>query len=225
MSQLTVSLNDDGLHSITAPDSFETSGPVELLLDNHGEAVHVHLNLDETLSAVADIRANNHYVEPESERPVSVAVNPRSAAVTGRLKIATGYGSEVAYTTITVKPPSEDPNRVTVDESLSKPQREPPAEPTTAEQPPTPSPAGTRLDCWLASGCSQWCWRLLSPSHSKVGLSSPARSLCCLALSLLSAWPYASRSHSLSSWPSGCVGVPDRLPSSSNRFSRRYRAR
>ena len=134
MSQLTVSLNDDGLHSITAPDSFETSGPVELLLDNHGEAVHVHLNLDETLSAVADIRANNHYVEPENERPVSVAVNPRSAAVTGRLKIATGYGSEVAYTTITVKPPSEDPNRVTVDESLSKPQREPPAEPTTAEQ-------------------------------------------------------------------------------------------
>mgnify|MGYP007091098446 CR=1 FL=1 len=134
MSQLTVSLNDDGLHSITAPDSFETSGPVELLLDNHGEAVHVHLNLDETLSAVADIRANNHYVEPENERPVSVAVNPRSAAVTGRLKIATGYGSEVAYTTISVKPPSEDPNRVTVDESLSKPQREPPAEPTTAEQ-------------------------------------------------------------------------------------------
>jgi hypothetical protein len=134
VSQLTVSLNDDGLHSITAPDSFETSGPVELLLDNHGEAVHVHLNLDETLSAVADIRANNHYVEPENERPVSVAVNPRSAAVTGRLKIATGYGSEVAYTTISVKPPSEDPNRVTVDESLSKPQREPPAEPTTAEQ-------------------------------------------------------------------------------------------
>lgn len=134
MSQLTVSLNDDGLHSITAPDSFETSGPVELLLDNCGEAVHVHLNLDETLSAVADIRANNHYVEPESERPVSVAVDPRSVAVTGRLKIATGYGSEVAYTTITVQPPTDDPNRVTVDESLAKPQREPPAEPTTAEQ-------------------------------------------------------------------------------------------
>ena len=132
MSQLTVSLNDDGLHSISAPETFETSGPFEVLLDNYGEAVHVHLNLDETLSAVADIRANNHYVEPESERPVSVAVNPRSAAVTGRLKIATGYGAQVAYTTITVQPPTDDPSRVTVDESLATPQREPSAEPTTA---------------------------------------------------------------------------------------------
>jgi len=134
VSQLTVSLNDDGLHSISAPETFETSGPFEVLLDNYGEAVHVHLNLDETLSAVADIRANNHYVEPESERPVSVTVTPRSAAVTGRLKIATGYGAEVAYTTITVQPPTDDPSRVTVDESLATPQREPSAEPTTAER-------------------------------------------------------------------------------------------
>jgi len=129
---LTVSLNDDGLHSISAPETFETSGPFEVLLDNYGEAVHVHLNLDETLSAVADIRANNHYVEPESERPVSATITPRSAAVTGRLKIATGYGAEVAYTTITVQPPTDDPSRVTVDESLATPQREPSAEPTTA---------------------------------------------------------------------------------------------
>lgn len=134
MSQLTVSLNDDGLHSIAAPAAFETSESFELLLNNHSEAVHVHLNLDETLSAVADIRASNHYVEPKSLRPVSVAVDPRSAAVTGRLKIATGYGAEIAYTTITVRPPTEDPKRVTVDESLAKPQREPPAEPTTAER-------------------------------------------------------------------------------------------
>jgi len=132
VSQLTVSLNDDGLHSISAPETFETSGPFEVLLDNYGEAVHVHLNLDETLSAVADIRANNHYVEPESERPVSATITPRSAAVTGRLKIATGYGAEVAYTTITVQPPTDDPSRVTVDESLATPQREPSAEPTTA---------------------------------------------------------------------------------------------
>ena len=134
MSQPTVSLNEDGLHSITSPDSFETSEPFDVLLNNHSEAVHVHLNLDETLSAVADIRANNHYVEPESKRPVSVAVDPRSAAVTGRLKIATGYGAEVAYTTVTVQPPTDDPKRVTVDESLANPQREPPTEPTTAEQ-------------------------------------------------------------------------------------------
>ena len=134
MSQLTVSLNNDGLHSIAAPETFETSEPFDVVLDNDGEAVHVHLNLDETLSAVADIRANNHYVEPTGSRPVGVDVDPRTAAVTGRLKIATGYGSEVAYTRITVQPPEADPTHVTVDESLATPQREAPTKPTAAER-------------------------------------------------------------------------------------------
>jgi len=134
VSQLTVSLNNDGLHSIAAPETFETSEPFDVVLDNDGEAVHVHLNLDETLSAVADIRANNHYVEPTGSRPVGVNVDPRTAAVTGRLKIATGYGSEVAYTRITVQPPEADPTHVTVDESLATPQREAPTEPTAAER-------------------------------------------------------------------------------------------
>jgi hypothetical protein len=134
VSQLTVSLNNDGLHSIAAPETFETSEPFDVVLDNDGEAVHVHLNLDETLSAVADIRANNHYVEPTGSRPVGVDVTPRTAAVTGRLKIATGYGSEVAYTRITVQPPEADPTHVTVDESLATPQREAPTEPTAAER-------------------------------------------------------------------------------------------
>ena len=134
MSQLTVSINNDGLHSIAAPEAFETVESFDLVLDNDGEAVHVHLNLDETLSAVADIRANNHYVEPTGSRPVGIDVNPRTAAVTGRLKIATGYGSEVAYTRITVQPPEADPTQVTVDKSLANPQREAPTEPTAAER-------------------------------------------------------------------------------------------
>ena len=140
MSQLTVSINNDGLHSIAAHEAFETTEPFDLVLDNDGEAVHVHLNLDETLSAVADIRANNHYVEPTGSRPVGIDVNPRTAAVTGRLKIATGYGSEVAYTRITVQPPEADPTQVTVDKSLANPQREAPTEPTAAE----------RIDTFLA---------------------------------------------------------------------------
>jgi len=134
VSQLTVSLNEDGLHSIAAPTAFETSEPFDVVLENSGEAAHVHLNLNETLSTVADIRANNHYVEPEGSRPVGVDVTPRTTAITGRLKIATGYGSEIAYTTVTVQPPEEDPRHVTVDESLATPQREPDEEPTTADR-------------------------------------------------------------------------------------------
>ncbi|TQQ81017.1 hypothetical protein EGH24_07645 [Halonotius terrestris] len=133
MPRLTVDLNEDGLHSIAAPSTFETGGPFEIELDNHDEAVHVHLNLDDTLSTVAHIRANNHYVEPNRSRSVTVDVEPRGTDISGRLKIATGYGSEVVYTTVTVTPPDEEPHRVDVDESLSVPATPEPEEPSLAE--------------------------------------------------------------------------------------------
>lgn len=134
MARLTVDLNHDGLHSIAAPSAFETGGPFEIELTNHDQAVHVHLNLDDTLSTVAGLRANNHYVEPNRTRTVTVDVEPRANDVSGRLKVATGYGAELSYTTVTVTPPGEEPQRVDVDESLSIPKRPEPEEPTFAER-------------------------------------------------------------------------------------------
>lgn len=134
MARLTVDLNQDGLHSIAAPSTFETGGSFEIELVNHDQAVHVHLNLDDTLSTVAALRANNHYVEPNRTRTVTVDVEPRADDVSGRLKVATGYGAELSYTTVTVTPPGEEPQRVDVDESLSIPRRPEPEEPGLAER-------------------------------------------------------------------------------------------
>lgn len=129
MARLSVDLNRDGLHQIAAPTAFETDGPFEIELRNHGEAIHVHCNVDDELSAVADLDTSNHYIEPYSSRSLGIDTGRISSAVTGRLKIVTGYGAESTYTTITVSPPGTVTDRVDVDETLANPQR---SEPTAS---------------------------------------------------------------------------------------------
>jgi len=133
VARLSVDLNRDGLHQIAAPSDFETDGPFEIRLRNHGEAIHVHLNLDEELAAVANLGESNHYVEPYSRRSVEIDTKRINTAVTGRLKTVTSYGAESAYTTVTVSPPGTVTERVTVDEQLAKPQRSEP-EPSTPRE-------------------------------------------------------------------------------------------
>jgi len=134
VARLSVDLNRDGLHEIAAPSAFETDGPFEIRLCNHGEAVHVHCNLDDDLSAVAGLAETNHYVEPYSRRTVQVDTRGTNTPVTGRLKIVTAYGAESAYTTVTVSPPGTVTESVAVDESLARPQREDPEPPTLRER-------------------------------------------------------------------------------------------
>lgn len=133
MARLSVDLNRDGLHQIAAPAEFETDGPFEIRLRNHGEAIHVHLNLDEELSTVANLDESNHYVEPHSRRSVEIDTRRIDTAVTGRLKTVTSYGAESAYTSLTVSPPGTVTDRVAVDEQLAKPQRSEP-EPSTPRE-------------------------------------------------------------------------------------------
>lgn len=134
MARLSVDLNRDGLHRIAAPSEFETDGPFEIRLRNHGEAIHVHLNLDEELSTVGSLGESNHYVAPYSRRSVEIDTRRTDTPVTGRLKIVTSYGAESAYTTVTVSPPGTVTNRVAVDERLAKPQRSEPDPPTLGER-------------------------------------------------------------------------------------------
>ena len=133
MARLSVDLNRDGLHRIAAPSEFETDGPFEIRLRNHGEAIHVHLNLDEELSTVASFGESNHYVAPYSRRAVGIETRGIDTPVTGRLKIVTGHGTETAYTSVTVSPPGTVTERVVVDEQLAKPQRSDP-EPSTPRE-------------------------------------------------------------------------------------------
>lgn len=125
---LPVHVNREELHGLEVPNEFETTGSFDVLLQNHGESVHVHLHLDDALSEVATLEANNHYVEADSTRSVAVEVNG-SPPVRGSLKVVTAYGATTRYVDVVFVEPADAPSEVTVDESLSKPQpREQPAQ-------------------------------------------------------------------------------------------------
>jgi hypothetical protein len=117
---LPVDLNRDEIHSLSVPPEFEAEGSFDVVLANHGESVHVHLHLDDDLSAVATLDANNHYVEGETERRVRVVVDGRGT-VRGRLKVVTSYGAKTRYVDVSLIEPSEETDPVEVDESLARP--------------------------------------------------------------------------------------------------------
>jgi hypothetical protein len=142
-SELQVGLNGDRLHAIEAPESFVSEGGFAVVLDNQGEAVHVHLHLDDDLSAAAELEGNNHYVDREGRRVVPVAVSRLDGDVRGRLKVVTGYGAETAYVDVTLEPGAGSKPPVEVDEDLAKPPR--------AESPPT---ARERVAAALPAGDS-----------------------------------------------------------------------
>jgi hypothetical protein len=121
VSELSVSLNRERLHRVESVDSFETNGPFDVLLENHGEAVHVHLHLDDDLSRAATLSAGNHYVQRGATKRVHVRARAGDEPVSGKLKIVTGYGSESAYVDVTVAAATQQKPPVEVDESLGKP--------------------------------------------------------------------------------------------------------
>ena len=130
MTTLSVELNGDGVHSIRAPDRFTTTRPFAVELENLGQAMHVHVHLDDELDRVASIDAVNHFVEAESFRRVHVSTEDVVEPVRGKLKIVTGYGSGVEYVDVRIDPaPERNEEEVVVDETLSKPPADPPDSP------------------------------------------------------------------------------------------------
>ncbi|MFB6299241.1 MAG: hypothetical protein ABEH65_03170 [Halobacteriales archaeon] len=121
---LSIDLNRRGPHSIEVSDSdFETTGPFEVVLENHGESLHVHLNVVDTeLSDVLSLPAVNHFVEAEDTKRITIDVAPSPRPVSGKLKVATRYGSEVSYIDLSIVEPTEESDRVIVDDRLSEPQ-------------------------------------------------------------------------------------------------------
>lgn len=125
-AELPVHVNRDELHALDVQPSFEAEEPFDVRLVNHGEALHVHLHLDDGLSQVARIDAANHYVEGESERFVRVDVNEAALGtqpVRGKLKVASAYGAETRWVDVSLAEPEADDDAVEVDESLSTPPR------------------------------------------------------------------------------------------------------
>lgn len=119
---LTVHLNRESPHSIDiAPAVFETDGSFDVVLTNHGAALHVHLHLDDDLSTQATLGAANHYVDAGAVRRIRVTVDEPLDPVKGRLKLVTGYGSETEYARIVLQDIEPEDRHVRVDESLGQP--------------------------------------------------------------------------------------------------------
>ncbi|WP_435178687.1 DUF7524 family protein [Halorussus sp. AFM4] len=121
---LPVGLNDDSLHDIRTPASFEATDSFPILLQNGDAPVHVHLHLDDALSSVASIPANNHFLDADSTRQVGVEVGDGPRPVEGQLKIVTGHGAETDYVSVKIVEPEEREDRVDVDEAFAAPPRE-----------------------------------------------------------------------------------------------------
>ena len=103
---LGVDVNDSGLHTLEVADTFEADGPFAVELRNHGEATHVHLNLDDHLSEVARLDATNHYVEGDESRRIEIEVRNPDAwpqdLVRGKLKVVVAHGQETHYVDVTL---------------------------------------------------------------------------------------------------------------------------
>ncbi|USZ68487.1 hypothetical protein NGM10_01805 [Halorussus salilacus] len=126
---LSVDLNDERLHDIRTAAAFEATDSFPILLKNGDAPVHVHLHLDDALSEVASIPANNHFVNADTTRQVDVEVAEGPRPVEGRLKIVTGHGAETAYVDVSVVEPDESADAVDVDETLRVPARDPDGDP------------------------------------------------------------------------------------------------
>jgi hypothetical protein len=124
--ELPIHISREELHSVEAPDGFETDGSFDVRLVNHGNSLHVHLHLDDRLSEVARMEATNHYVEGDSERVVRVEVaGNRTEDVFGKLKIVSAYGAQTRWVDVEVLTPEDEGGAVQVDESLGKPNPDP----------------------------------------------------------------------------------------------------
>lgn len=119
---LEIDLSREGPHSIdVASPSIETGGDFDIVLRNHGPALHVHLNLEPGLARAATLSTANHYVEEDAIRRVRVAVDRASLPGEGLVKIVTGYGAETEFVTVRLVEDGDTDRRVRVDESLAKP--------------------------------------------------------------------------------------------------------
>ena len=120
---LPVHINRDRLHDIQTVASFEATESFPILLQNGDAPVHVHLHLDDALSQVASIPANNHFVDADAVRQVRVEVEEGPRPVEGQLKIVTGHGAETDYVAVSIVEPEDRADSVAVDATLADPVR------------------------------------------------------------------------------------------------------
>lgn len=128
MSSLTVHLNRQGPRDLDAPATFETRRPFDVVLKNHGDGSHVHLELDDALASVARLSTDTVFVDGDVSERVRVDTRPVEDPIEGTLRVAVGYGAEERAIDVTLAQYRENPDQVDVDEDLSTPTRDPEAD-------------------------------------------------------------------------------------------------
>ncbi|NIB99483.1 hypothetical protein [Halobacterium sp. R2-5] len=120
--RLSVHLNRDHPRDLQPEAaSLETDRSFVLVFENHGGPIHVHLQLDDALAAVADVAATQVYVDEGQTRGVEVAIRPDHPPAKGYVELSTGYGAEQARVNVTVTDERKDGGPdVAVDESLTE---------------------------------------------------------------------------------------------------------
>lgn len=121
---LGVAVNKNGLHTLEVQDTLEAGGPFVVELTNHGEGVHVHLNLDDRLSEVARIGATNHFVDSGETREIGIEVRDPEQwpadVVRGKLKVVAAHGQETHYVDV-ILDRTANKRPVEVDPDLDRP--------------------------------------------------------------------------------------------------------
>jgi hypothetical protein len=120
VATLTVDIGEDSVHEIGVPRSFEATAAFDIEFRNHGQATHVHLNVDDSLSRLVSVETGNFYIPEDGIERLFVDVIPPEDSTSGHLKIAVGHGSKVAHVVVTVDREVQD-SSVTVDETLAEP--------------------------------------------------------------------------------------------------------
>lgn len=135
MDTLQVELNREKPHSIAIDTNvFQTDGSFDVLITNHGSAVHVHLQLMEELAEYTTIPTSNYYIEADEEQRARVTVRDGPRPLSGRLKIVTGYGSNTEHVTVELREQTEEDTGVQVAEELGRPQPRQPSSSITPDQ-------------------------------------------------------------------------------------------
>jgi len=124
--ELPVRINREGRRELDLPDTVEVTGSFDVLFVNHGEALHVHLSADESLSRVATVDAGNRHVPGNGERRVRIDVDTDALegdSVFGTLEITTSYGAEQQLVDVEITDPTVTRTTVDIDQSLADPPR------------------------------------------------------------------------------------------------------
>ena len=121
-------MNEDGLHTLSVPSAFETSESFDVRLKNHGEASHVYLHLDDSLSSVAKLTESHHYVTKNDTQVVHIDVE-QGARATGTLEVTTAHGGTSEHVTVEIGQSEPEKPPVEIDDSLTEPAPPEPSDP------------------------------------------------------------------------------------------------